>query len=182
MANLKDVSDDWLRAHQGKEKGFSLGRFNAEVFAGQPIAVVRNNNRIVAFANLWMTPDKAELSLDLMRYTDIKISGMMEYLFAEVMLWGGAQGYKYFSLGMAPLAGLEAHRLAPLMSKLGAMIFKYGGKIYSFEGLRAFKQKFDPEWEPVYLAAPSQMVVPQALGNLALLSSGGVLGLLRREA
>ena len=182
MGNLKSVSDDWLRDHQGKEKGFSLGRFDAKVFADQPIAVVRKDNKIIAFANLWMTHDKNELSLDLMRYTNIKINGLMDYLFAEVMLWGSAQGYKHFSLGMAPLSGLEAHKLAPLMSKLGAMVFKYGGKIYGFEGLRAFKEKFDPEWEPVYLAAPSQMVIPQALGNLALLSGGGVLGLLQRDA
>jgi len=181
MANLQSVSDDWMRDHQGKEKGFSLGRFDANVLADQPIAVVKKEGKIIAFANLWMTPDKNELSLDLMRYTDVKINGLMDYLFAEIMLWGSAQGYKYFSLGMAPLSGLEAHKLAPLMSKLGAMVFKYGGKIYGFEGLRSFKEKFDPEWEPVYLAAPSQMVMPQALGNLALLSSGGVLGLLQRE-
>lgn len=181
MKQLKAVSDDWLRTHQGKEKGFSLGRFDDEVLSHQPISVVRKDGEIIAFANLWMTPGKQEISLDLMRYKNIGLNGIMDYLFAEIMVWGGEQGFSYFSLGMAPLSGLEAHKLAPLMSKIGAMIFKYGGKIYGFEGLRAFKEKFYPEWEPVYLAAPSQMVIPQALGNLALLSSGGILGLILRE-
>jgi len=181
MKRLKAVSDSWLNAHQGKEKGFSLGRFDAQVLSRQSIAVVRKDSIILAFANLWMTSDKEEFSLDLMRYENIGVNGIMDYLFAEIMVWGGAQGFNYFSLGMAPLSGLEAHKLAPLMSKIGSMIFKYGGKIYGFEGLRAFKQKFNPKWEPVYLAAPSQMVIPQALGNLALLSSGGILGLILRE-
>ena len=62
------------------------------------------------------------------------------------------------------------------------MIFKHGGRFYSFAGLRAFKEKFNPEWHPVYLAAPSQLVIPKALGNLTWLNSGGILGLIQREA
>ncbi|MGJ8563532.1 MAG: bifunctional lysylphosphatidylglycerol flippase/synthetase MprF [Alphaproteobacteria bacterium] len=181
MDNLEAVSNDWLHQHQGKEKGFSLGSFDREVFSQQPIAVARKDGKIVAFANLWMTTDKTEMSLDLMRYTNVGVGGLMDFLFAELMLWGSAQGYSHLSLGMAPLSGLEAHRLAPLMTRLGALVFKYGGRFYGFEGLRAFKEKFNPEWIPVYLAAPSQLVMPAALGNLALLSGGGVLGLLQRD-
>ncbi len=180
MIAMKAVSDEWLHNRQGKEKGFSLGRFDADVLSRQPIAVIRKDDAIIAFANLWTTSNQREVSLDLMRYTDVKINALMEYLFVEVIVWASAQGYQYFNMGLAPLSGLEANRLAPFMSKLGAMIFKYGGKFYSFEGLRAFKSKFDPDWEPVYLVAPSQMVMPQALGNLALLSGGGLLGLLEK--
>ncbi len=181
MDVLEAVSNTWLKDHQGKEKSFSLGRFDRALLAGTPVAIIRLEGEIVAFANLWMTQDKREVSLDLMRYKNVGLNGMMDYLFAEIMLWGSEQGYRYFSLGMAPLAGLDTHKLAPLMSKIGAMVYKYGGRIYGFEGLRVFKSKFDPEWEPVYLAAPSQFVMPIALGNLALLSSGGLKGLLQRE-
>ncbi len=181
MDTLEAVSDAWLKEHQGREKGFSLGRFDRALLAGAPIAVVRCDGQITAFANLWMTHDKRELSLDLMRHVEIGLNGMMDYLFAEIILWGSSEGYAYFCLGMAPLAGLDSHKLAPLMSKVGAFVYKHGGKIYGFEGLRAFKSKFDPQWEPVYLAAPSQFVMPIALGNLALLSSGGLKGLLTRE-
>jgi len=181
MDRLEAVSNAWLKDHQGKEKGFSLGRFDRQVLDGAPIAIVRKDEKIVAFANLWMTPDKSEISLDLMRHVDVGVNGLMDFLFAEMMLWSGAEGYQHFSLGMAPLSGLEAHKLAPIMTKIGAMIFKYGGRFYSFAGLRAFKDKFNPEWYPVYLAAPSQMVIPRALGNLTILSSGGILGLLQRE-
>ena len=42
------------------------------------------------------------------------------------MLWGKAQGYQWFNLGMAPLSGLEEHALAPTWHKLGRMVQRYG--------------------------------------------------------
>ena len=179
MQRLEDISADWLCHHQGREKGFSLGCFDKKVLTTQPIAVAMQNDEIVAFANLWSTPDKSELSLDLMRYSPDCMTGVMDYLLTEVMLWGGAQGYKYFSLGMAPMSGLNAKTFSSPMSRLGRLIYKYGGKFYSFQGLRAFKKKFNPDWEPVYLVAPNQAVMPRALSNLALLSAGGLSGLLK---
>ena len=39
-----------------------------------------------------------------------RAGGVMDFLFIQMMLWGRAQGYQWFDLGMAPLAGLERHR------------------------------------------------------------------------
>jgi Phosphatidylglycerol lysyltransferase, C-terminal len=49
----------------------------------------------------------------------------------ETMLWAKAQGYRWFELGMAPLAGLPDHRLAPLWSKLGRFIYRHGASFYN---------------------------------------------------
>ena len=79
----------------------------------------------------------------------------MDYLFVELMLWGEAEGYRWFNLGMAPLAGLEDRALAPLWNRLGALLFRHGEHFYNFQGLRQYKEKFDPVWEPRYLASPA---------------------------
>lgn len=179
MDRLEIVSSQWLQNHSGREKGFSLGRFDRTLLSTQPIAVAWQNGKIVAFSNLWKTPDKSELSLDLMRYTANCMTGVMDFLFAEVMIWGCAQGYEYFSLGMAPMSGLDGKNFSSPMSHLGRFIYRYGGRFYSFQGLRSFKKKFYPDWEPVYLAAPNQVSMPRALSNLALLSAGGMSGILR---
>ena len=45
--------------------------------------------------------------------------------------------------------------------------------VYNFQGLRAFKQKFDPEWTPKYLAYPGGLRLPVILADLAALVAGG---------
>jgi phosphatidylglycerol lysyltransferase len=145
-----------------------------------PVAVVRVEGRIVAFANLWASGDRRELSIDLMRHLEDAPHSIMEHLFVELMLWGKAEGYQRFSLGMVPLAGLERRRLAPLWSQAGAFLFRYGEHFYNFQGLLRFKSKFAPQWEPRYLAAPGGFALPRVLSDTTLLISGGVAGLVTR--
>jgi hypothetical protein len=68
---------------------------------------------------------------------------------------------------MAPLSGFEHHRLTPLWNRLGALLFRHGEHFYNFQGLRAFKEKFDPVWEPRYLAAPGGLAAPLVLTDVA---------------
>jgi phosphatidylglycerol lysyltransferase len=180
MPRLKSVSDEWLAGHGGVEKGFSLGRFDVAYLAHFPIALVRMAGEPVAFANLWTTPNGREFSIDLMRHAAGAPHGVMDYLFTELGLLGKANGYEVMDMGMAPLSGLEAHRLAPLLTRLGTFVYQRAGSLYGFDGLRRYKDKFRPDWEPVYLAAPGRMMLPAALGDVALLTSGGLLGLFGR--
>ena len=76
----------------------------------------------------------------------------MEALFVHLMLWGKQQGYRWFSLGMAPLSGPRVSPVAPLWKRLGAFVYEHGEALYSFQGLRAYKEKFHPMWQPRYLA------------------------------
>lgn len=154
MENLKKVSDEWLATRKSKEKGFSLGFFDAEYLMNFPCAIVEKEGRIVAFANIWTGGTDNELSVDLMRYSSEAPSGTMEFLFVECMLWGKEQGYRSFNMGMAPLSGVEARNAAPLWNKIVTLIFRNGEGIYNFQGLRDFKDKFHPKWSPMYIAVP----------------------------
>ncbi|MDP3590321.1 phosphatidylglycerol lysyltransferase domain-containing protein [Phenylobacterium sp.] len=80
---------------------------------------------------------------------------------------------------MAPLSGLDARPLASSLTRIGALVYAEAGALYGFEGLRAFKEKFSPRWEPVYIAAPGGWNLGRTLADAALLSSGGIVGLLR---
>ena len=88
LPELQAISDAWLGSKSAKEKGFSLGRFDPAYLRRFPVALVRKGPQIVAFANLWATPDRRELSIDLMRYRDRLVHDVMDYLFIELMLWG----------------------------------------------------------------------------------------------
>jgi phosphatidylglycerol lysyltransferase len=180
LDELAAVSDAWLESKSTREKRFSLGRFDRSYLARTPAAVVRRHGRVVAFANVWAPDARAECSLDLMRYDDEAPSGVMEFLFTELLLWAQRQGYGWLSLGMAPLSGFEHHRLAPLWNRLGALLFRHGENLYNFRGLRAFKEKFAPVWEPRYLASPGGLTLPLVLTQIAALISGGVTGVVAK--
>ena len=160
LPEFKRVSDEWLKSKRTREKSFSLGSFNTSYLSQQPIAVVRRNGRVVAFANLWYSDLKDEFSIDLMRHADDAPISTMEYLFIKLMIWGQANGFAQFNLGMAPLSGLEDHALAPLWNQVGAMLFQHGEHFYNFRGLRQYKEKFHPVWEPRYLASPGGFALP----------------------
>ena len=181
VERLREISDAWLTGKNTHEKGFSLGSFSEEYVARFPVAVIRVEGRIVAFANVWTGAPGEELSVDLMRYHPDEAPGdSMEYLFIKMLLWGKETGFGRFSLGTAPLSGLEGGPLAPLWARLGATVFRYGEHFYNFQGLRAYKSKFDPLWEPRYLASPGGLALPRVLGNVASLISGSLRGALAR--
>ncbi|WP_374632367.1 bifunctional lysylphosphatidylglycerol flippase/synthetase MprF [Paracoccus sp. (in: a-proteobacteria)] len=157
IARLRAVSDAWLTSKKSREKGFSVGRFDPDWLNHWPLALVRCHGNLVAFANLLITSDRRVASVDLMRHSGDAPGGAMEFLFTELMLQLRAQGYTRISLGMAPLSGLSAERSRRLWDRFGSLIYRHGGAFYNFEGLRAFKAKFDPDWVPHYLATPSGM-------------------------
>ena len=138
-----------------------------------PVAVVERDRQILAFATLWPGAGKHELSVDLMRYGHDAPKDVMEALFLNVMAWGRAEGYHWFSLGMAPLSGFETSPIAPLWSRWGSFIYDHGQSVYNFRGLRAYKEKFDPIWEPRYLAYPGGLRLPRILADVSALVAGG---------
>jgi phosphatidylglycerol lysyltransferase len=180
MPVLKRISDSWLAAKSTGEKRFSVGAFSAPYLRQFPVAVVRSDGTPAAFANLWTTETRAELSVDLMRFGPDAPRGSMDYLFIELMLWGRREGYRWFNLGMAPLSGLEAHPLAPAWHRVGNFIFRHGEHFYNFEGLRRYKTKFDPTWEPRYLAARGGIALPRVLVDVSVLIAGGMKELFAR--
>jgi phosphatidylglycerol lysyltransferase len=179
LPELRAVSDAWLKEKNTGEKRFSLGFFDERYLQHFDVAVVRREGAVVAFANLWRAGNN-ELSVDLMRYNASAPKGVIDFMLIECMLWGKAQEVQWFNLGMAPLSGLEEHALAPAWHKIGRMVTRYGEMFYSFEGLRKFKQKFDPVWRPRYLAAGDGLAMAGALLDVTALISGGVRKVLRK--
>ncbi|HVW02457.1 MAG TPA: phosphatidylglycerol lysyltransferase domain-containing protein, partial [Planctomycetaceae bacterium] len=163
-----------------REKRFSLGFFDEDYLRRFPMALIRRDDQIIGFANMWCGADKEELSIDLMRYLPEAGHDAMEFLFIQLMLWGKTEGYRWFNLGMAPLAGLDDSEPARIWNKVGALIFRHGEHFYNFQGLRQYKEKFDPVWEPRYLACPGGLALPTILTHLATLIAGGVRGIVRK--
>ena len=180
LTQLQAISDAWLKDKNTREKGFSLGFFQPDYLRRCPVALVRLNDQIVAFANILEGAAHEELSVDLVRYLPDSPHGIMDYLLVEFLLWGKTQGYHWFNFGMAPLSGLEDNDLAPFWSQAGAYVFRMGEHFYNFQGLRAYKEKFEPLWRPKYLACPRGLALPRVLTNLVTLTSGSLKGIVTK--
>lgn len=180
MPSLREVSDAWLGGKSAAEKGFSLGWFDEDYLSLFDIAMVIKDERPIAFANIWRARQGTEVSVDLMRHLPHAHRSVMEFLFVQLMLWGREQGYAHFNLGMAPLSGVDAHRLGPAWNRLSHVIYQHGEHFYNFQGLRAYKQKFHPDWSPRYLASPGGIATPRILADVSTLISGGLVRLIKR--
>ena len=173
---LEEISNAWLAKHAAaKEKQFSVAAFRRDFIMAQPVALLRQHGRPIAFATVMTTNLKNEATVGLMRSRPDAASGYaMEYLFVRLLQHFRASGYQSFSLGMAPLSGFGAHPLASRWYRLGRFIWSHGRRFYNFQGLRTFKNKFEPVWEPRYLAASGSFGTYFALADIAMLVSGGV--------
>ncbi|AZE47027.1 Alanylphosphatidylglycerol synthase [Pseudomonas chlororaphis] len=180
MDELKVISDAWLTGKNVREKGFSLGRFSEDYLKHFRIAIIRFEGRPVAFANLLETYSHDLASLDLMRAHPEAPKLTMEFMMVGLIQHYKNHGYTRFSLGMVPLSGLQPRRGAPLTQRLGSMVFRRGEQLYNFQGLRRFKDKFQPDWEPRYMAVPAGLDPLVALADTAALIAGGLTGLVKR--
>jgi phosphatidylglycerol lysyltransferase len=114
-----------------------------------------------------------ELSVDLMRFTQHAPKSAMEGLLVHVMLWGQERGYAEFLLGMAPLSGFERSPVASLWQRAGGFVYMHAEGLYGFQGLRAFKEKFEPRWEPRYLVYRGGFGLARVLADVSALVAGG---------
>lgn len=114
-------------------------------------------------------------------------NGTAELLIHTAMVDARARGDAYATLGMAPLAGVEAgpgpHRVLRRVLRFCA---SNAGPFYDFRGVRRFKQRFRPDrWTPqLVVACPGPVRARTFVAVLTAFADGGlgafVLGTLGR--
>ncbi|MDM0901921.1 bifunctional lysylphosphatidylglycerol flippase/synthetase MprF [Clostridium perfringens] len=151
LDSLREISDEWLDGR--KEKGFSVGFFDEHYLNKAPIAILKNREgEIKAFANIMYMYDDESFSVDLMRFSKNTPRGVMDFMFINLIEYGKENGYEIFNMGMAPLANVGLSKYAFWNEKLALQFYENGQALYSFKGLRRFKEKFSHNWEYKYIA------------------------------
>lgn len=168
LDELEPISDEWLGKR--KEMGFSVGWFNRDYLQKAPIAIVRHQESggIIAFVSMTLQ-DQEHIGIDLMRVKKEVPNSTMDFIFIQLLIHFKEQGFRHFSLGVAPLAQVGAAPRSHRAERIAHFIYEHGQKLYSFEGLRKFKDKFDPVWEPKYLAYPQPMSLPVLLIEVSMM-------------
>jgi phosphatidylglycerol lysyltransferase len=176
LEQLKPISDAWLKTRNAAEKRFSVGAFDLRYLSEFDIAVIRVNGRVTAFTNIWKAEATRQAAVDVMRFEPGVSPYTMEFLFAKLLLWAKEQGFEWLGLGMAPFSGMAAREMAPVWQRLGALVFHTGERFYNFRGLRLFKDKFKPVWEPRYMVCQGGFVPLRIFSDTAALIAGGLRG------
>ncbi|MGD0186280.1 MAG: bifunctional lysylphosphatidylglycerol flippase/synthetase MprF [Roseiarcus sp.] len=169
METIAAISHEWLEARAGDEKAFSVAAFEPQFIEQQWIAIVRQQGEAIAFASVMTTDARNEASVGLMRHRAKASPYAMEFLFTQLILALKSEGFETLSLGVAPLSGVRREPLSSRWHWVGAQIWKHGDRFYNFQGLRMFKGKFNPAWEPRYLAASGTVGPFVALADAAAL-------------
>lgn len=146
------VTRSWLTTRGRKERDFGLGYHETEYLRQSTMYVVYDEKgRMVAFANAVRSYNPDQATIDLMRYEKKSETGTMDMLMMSIIEQLASDGVKEFSLGLAPLAGVGENPERTVEERVIGYIGRAGFGRFSYEGLRKFKDKFDPDWQARYL-------------------------------
>jgi len=152
LNEVQEISDQWLSLPGRKERTFTLGTFDRSTLQSENLFVMKNSaGKILAFVNQIRDYCPGEATIDMMRHRTEVPSGSMDFLFARLLVMLHQEGYKYFSLSLAALSGVGDEPGASLEEKAVHLVYEHLNRFFSYKGLRAYKDKFDPEWQERFL-------------------------------
>lgn len=172
LPGLEAIERRW-REKAGPELAFTIGRFDPAALNRTAIVVaLEADGTPTAFATFLPTGVDGGWALDLMRRLPGGTPGAFEACVAAAAEAMRDRGAHSLSLGLAPLAGLST--TSPvweerLIARLGQWVKPW----YDVSGLEFFKAKFDPVWEPRYVAARSRLQLAGLVIALLRLHVGG---------
>ena len=149
-AQLKLLSDEWLKKKKGREMTFDIGSFDLTTIRNEGVAaVLSTEGKLEAFAT-WLAYRQGKgRCLDLMR-SHPGPKGVMDFLIVESIDRFKNLGVEEVSLGNAPLANAD-ERLYGREERAVRFLFERFNRYYAYKSLFEFKKKYHPVWEGRYL-------------------------------
>ena len=169
LPDLERVDEAWTADRSNTTLKFSISFFNHEVIKRTPVAIVERKNKVVGFMTLWRGVDYDEFAVGMIRYLPDSTASILDFMFVEALKWGRSCKYRFLSLGQAPLANWHSDDHIQMRSQLMSLAFRFGRHFYSYQGLRNYKDRFNPVWWPVYVAWPGDRPLDIVLSDIAQL-------------
>ncbi len=168
VAELKEISDEWLEAFDKEEQIFSQGMFDVkEIISQDVITVSDGEGKIVAFLNIIPDYSPDECTYDLIRKTSEAPGGCMDALIIKMIEYAKENNCQYINLGLVPMTGIiEPQNPAEQLVKYAGEKLK---RFKHYHGLRDFKEKYATIWEDKFLVYESDydlLQLPAALNKV----------------
>jgi phosphatidylglycerol lysyltransferase len=162
LSQLQEVSNGWLQIPGRRERTFTLGLFEQDYVRSSPVyAALDPSGKTLAFMNDIPSFCKGEATIDLMRHLPDTPPGIMDFLFVKLFFAKKAEGYRRFSLGMAPMAGFQEHEEASPEERAVHYFMQQLNFLFSYHGLLHYKRKFATIWEPRYMIYRNVLSLPR---------------------
>jgi phosphatidylglycerol lysyltransferase len=173
LAELRQVSDEWLSTIRGSEKRFSLGWFDDDYVRSTPVMYVQEpGGRIAAFANILTEYQVNEITVDLLRRRREGENGLVDYLMVNLFGWAREQGYATFNLGLCSFTPSRADVQDPAVDRALRYIYAHISRYHYFKGVQEYTAKFHPAWSPRYLVYPGAANLPRVAYAIANADAG----------
>lgn len=147
LVECRRISDAWLQRDGRAERAFALGYFDIPYLENCVLHLCYDfSGKLIAFTNQLPTVGRGEMaSVDMLRY-DPHAEDAMPYLLAKTIesVHSARPEVAVFDLGFVPFA-----RANNAVIRVARVV---GGSRFSAHGLEQFKNKFDPQWRPIYIA------------------------------
>ena len=160
------ISQAWSSDKALPEMGFTLGGVRELAVPETRILVAIDADSTIHAVTSWLPVYRGGkiigLTLDVMRRRTTGWRPAIEFLIGKAALSAQDEGLEFLSLSGAPLrrSADDTSVFGPLTDALAAIM----EPLYGFTSLHAFKRKFKPRTQPLYLAVPE----PTALATVGL--------------
>jgi len=169
VSQIHQISDKWMADKGLPEMGFTLGGLDElddpDIRCLIAVDADRKVHGITSWMPVYASGRPVGWTLDFMRRNTEPgaFRGVMEFLIATAALTFREEGARFVSLSGAPLARLDRGEQPCALQRLLDRIADTMEPVYGFQSLLAFKAKFQPVYQPLYLTFPD----PAALGSIA---------------
>ncbi|MFD9125842.1 bifunctional lysylphosphatidylglycerol flippase/synthetase MprF [Kitasatospora sp. NPDC059571] len=166
LSQVRGISEEWVGDMGLPEMGFTLGGVEEALDPRMKVGLAVDGDSRIYGVTSWMPVyGEGEVpqgwTLDMMRRRRDGFRPVVEFMIASSCLALREDGAQFLSLSGAPLARTDTAEaptvLDRILDQLGGAMEPY----YGFRSLHAFKAKFQPRYEPMYLLYRDEADLPR---------------------
>jgi len=170
QVQVRAISSEWVEDKGLPEMGFTLGGVDEALDPKVRVGLAVDADSTVHGVTSWMPVHSSGggkpvgWTLDVMRRLPGGFQYSMEFLISSACLAFKEEGCQLVSLSGAPLAKAGAADSAMDRGPLDGFLDRLGNRLepyYGFRSLHAFKAKFQPRFEPLFLVFPDEAALPR---------------------
>jgi phosphatidylglycerol lysyltransferase len=153
IGQLQTISTQWLDRPGRQERGFMMASFSVKFLQQCQLLAAKDAQGVIkAFLVQLPAFQSHQASYDLLRSSADAPGNINDYLLVNFAEELRRQGFSQLNLGLCPLSGLRDQTDKSLVDSTLRFVYANGNRFYSFEGLYRFKSKYNPHWQPRYIA------------------------------